>query len=106
MGILTSLRDSQTQSHVDRTGQALRLQTEASPHQAGLLLSPGLGQDPGWIGKIKEKQKFFNLDNGLRVHERGGMKDSALYNFTVLLIFLGAVEYCRVLYRLVFPKSD
>ena len=41
-----------------------------------------------------------------RVHERGGMKDSALYNFTVLLIFLGAVEYCRVLYRLVFPKSD
>ena len=47
--ILIPLRDSQTQSHVDRTGQALRLQTEASPHQAGLLLSPGLGQDPGWI---------------------------------------------------------
>merc|ERR1711973_130325 len=53
MGILTSLRDSQTQSHVDRTGQALRLQTEASPHQAGLLLSPGLGQDPGWIWQDK-----------------------------------------------------
>ena len=47
--ILIPLSDSQTQSHVDRTEQALRLQTEASPHQAGLLLSPGLGQDPGWI---------------------------------------------------------
>merc|ERR1711988_1134393 len=104
MGLL-----SETLRHkVMLTGQGKLCVSRLRPLLTRLVSSsaPASGRIPDGFGKIKERQKFFNLDNGLRVHERGGMKDSALYNFTVLLIFLGAVEYCRVLYRLVFPKSD
>ena len=41
-----------------------------------------------------------------RVHQRGGMVDSLLYNVTLLVILIGAVEYLRVLYSLVFPKTE
>ena len=34
------------------------------------------------------------------------MVDSLLYNVTLLIILIGAVEYFRVLYYLVFPKSE
>merc|ERR1711874_456665 len=67
---------------------------------------PAKGKIPEGFAKIKERQKFFNLDNGLRVHQRGGMVDSLMYNVTLLLIFIGALEYLRVLYGLVFPKTD
>lgn len=48
---------------------------------------------------------MFNLDNGLRVHQRGGMTDAILYNLTLLLILAGFCEYLHVLYRLVFPGA-
>jgi len=60
---------------------------------------------PAGFGKIKEKQRMFNLDNGLRVHQRGGMTDAILYNLTLLLILAGFCEYLHVLYRLVFPGA-
>merc|ERR1712019_251473 len=68
--------------------------------------SPAKGKIPEGFAKIKERQKFFNVDNGLRVHQRGGMVDSLLYNFTLLVILIGALEYLRVLYSLVFPKTE
>ena len=34
------------------------------------------------------------------------MVDSLLYNVTLLLILIAAVEYFRVLYRLVFNKPE
>merc|ERR1711955_151952 len=40
---------------------------------------------PGYA-QIKEKQKYFNIDNGKRVHERGGAKDDMMYNLTLLII--------------------
>merc|ERR1712243_496184 len=58
---------------------------------------------PGYA-QIKEKQKYFNIDNGKRVHERGGAKDDMMYNLT-LLIFLGLVEWVRVVYALAFPDK-
>merc|ERR1712142_1408895 len=59
---------------------------------------------PGYAA-IKEKQKYFNIDNGKRVHERGGAKDDIMYNLTLLIIIIGGVEWCRVVYKLAFPSK-
>merc|ERR1711887_432832 len=59
---------------------------------------------PGYAA-IKEKQKYFNIDNGKRVHERGGAKDDIMYNITLLVILVGLVEWCRVVYALAFPSQ-
>merc|ERR1712154_261539 len=67
---------------------------------------PVQGKIPEGFAKIKERQKFFNVDNGLRVHQRGGMVDSLLYNLTLIIILIGALEYCRVVYSLAFPTTD
>ena len=55
---------------------------------------------------MKEKQKMFNLDNGLRVHERGGMVDSVLINSTMLLMVIGGVFWVQTVYTLAFPKKE
>jgi len=57
---------------------------------------------PAGFAKIKESQKMFNLDNGLRVHQRGGMIDGMLYNLTLFVVFIGFIEYLRMLYALVY----
>merc|ERR1711982_141271 len=59
---------------------------------------------PGYA-QIKEKQKYFNIDNGKRVRERGGAKDDIMYNLTLLIILVGAVEWVRVVYALAFPTK-
>ena len=56
--------------------------------------------------QLKERQKMFNLDNGLRVHERGGMVDGLLYNFSLLLIGVGGVLWVQTVYTLAFPKKE
>jgi len=53
---------------------------------------------------IKEKQRTFNLDNGLRVHERG-KTDAFFSNFTLLVVVLGGVEWCRVVYKMAYPNG-
>merc|ERR1712117_86577 len=55
--------------------------------------------------KIKEKQKRFNVDNGLRVHQKGGFTDELLYKISLGLVLIGAVEWCRVTYTLAFPEK-
>merc|ERR1712055_1072147 len=60
---------------------------------------------PAGFAAIKQKQKTFNIDNGLRVHERGGMMDKVLYQITFLFIVVGAVEWLRVAYTLSFPPK-
>jgi len=53
---------------------------------------------------IKEKQRTFNLDNGLRVHERG--KTDALFsNLTLAVFFVGGIEWCRVVFALAYPRG-
>ena len=49
---------------------------------------------------------MFNLDNGLRVHERGGMVDGILYNSCLLLIGVGGVIWGQTVYTLAFPKKE
>ena len=82
---------------------------------------------PAGYKLIKEKQRTFNVDNGLRlvkktyenlrkcgkcsdlkklfrVHERG-KTDSILHNFTLLVIAVGTVEWCRVWWSLAYPEG-
>ena len=49
---------------------------------------------------------MFNLDNGLRVHERGGMVDGLLYNSCLVLIVVGGVLWGQTVYTLAFPKKE
>ena len=60
---------------------------------------------PGYK-QLKQRQKMFNLDNGLRVHERGGMVDGILYNTSLLLIAVGGVLWGQTVYTLAFPRKD
>jgi len=53
---------------------------------------------------IKEKQKTFNIDNGLRVHERG-KTDSFFNNITLLVFVVGSVEWCRVVFKMAYPNG-
>ena len=54
---------------------------------------------------MKTYQKAFNVDNGLRVHQRGGMKDGLLYNSCVALIFIGGAYWAKTVYSMAFPQK-
>ncbi len=54
---------------------------------------------------LKTYQKTFNVDNGLRVHQRGGMKDGMLYNACVGLIFIGGAYWAKTVYGMAFPQK-
>jgi hypothetical protein len=59
---------------------------------------------PGYF-KLKEAQKAFQVNNGLRIHERGGPKDKIRYNPTLVLAAFCGVSVLRLMYRCVFPKG-
>ena len=48
---------------------------------------------------------MFNIDNGLRVHERGGARDAVLYNFTLLCLIVGGGLWVNNVYTMAFPKK-
>ena len=54
---------------------------------------------------LKTAQKMFNVDNGQRIHQRGGMKDGIIYNMTLLLIDVGGVVWANTVYTMAFPKK-
>merc|ERR1711915_196624 len=56
--------------------------------------------------KIKDKQKRFQIDDGLRVHQKGGARDTMLYNLTALIVLIGLAEWCRVVWTLAYPKWE
>merc|ERR1712168_827375 len=57
---------------------------------------------PGFA-KIKEKQKAYAVDDGLRVHEKGGQRDRILYHLSTILVLIGLYEWCRVVWTLAYP---
>jgi len=57
-------------------------------------------------GLIYQKQKAWAVDNGLRVHERGGMGDKILYNFSTLLVIVGGVMWIQTVYKMSFPPKN
>ena len=54
---------------------------------------------------MKQKQKMFNIDNGLRVHQRGGAKDAILYNTTLGLLIIGGFAWVNNVYLMAFPQK-
>jgi len=60
---------------------------------------------PAGYAKIKAQQKAFAVDDGKRIHEKGGASNRNLYLFTKFVILVGFVEWCRVWVSLVFPMG-
>ena len=69
-----------------------------------LLRNPFGNNIPKKYALLKQKQKAFNLDNGLRVHERG-KTDAVVYNLTMAVFVLGTVEWCRVFLKMAYPNG-
>jgi len=74
--------------------------------QFSTTVSARSGNVPAGYAQLKTKQKMFNLDNGLRVHQRGGMADAALYNTCVFLIFAGGALWLKTVYTLAVPQKN
>merc|ERR1712080_550548 len=56
-------------------------------------------QIPEGYAKLKEEQKMFQLDDGKRIHERGGSSNRLIYQFTKLLVLIGTVLFCDFFWR-------
>jgi hypothetical protein len=59
---------------------------------------------PGYL-KFKETQKKFQIDNGLRIHERGGPIEKAIFNLTGILILMGGVVWVKNFITMAFPQK-
>ena len=57
------------------------------------------------LSNLKNYQKEFNVDNGMRVHQRGGMKDGIMYNTCFGLIIVGGAMWAQTVYSLAFPQK-
>ncbi|XP_010881061.1 cytochrome c oxidase subunit 7A2, mitochondrial [Esox lucius] len=55
--------------------------------------------------KVPEKQKFFQEDNGIPVHLKGGVSDAILYRATMTLTIVGAAYVVYELACAAFPKK-
>ena len=66
-------------------------------------MTPYAGKVPEGYAAFKQYQKMFNVDNGLRIHERGGAKDVVVYNVTVVLLVIGGVLWTRDVYKMIKP---
>ena len=55
---------------------------------------------------LKQKQKTFNIDNGLRVHQRGGTMDSVLYNTTLAFMIAGGFFWVKNVITMSFPQKN
>ena len=64
------------------------------------------GEVPAGFAAMKQKQKMFNLDNGLRIHERGGIMNAVLYNTTLAFIVVGGIMWVQTVYTMAFPKKN
>ena len=54
---------------------------------------------------LKNAQKTYSIDNGQRIHQRGGMKDGLMYNSCVALIFIGGAYWAKTVYSMAFPQK-
>jgi hypothetical protein len=61
--------------------------------------APRRAEVPAGYAKIKEIQKEFQIDNGLRIHERGGAANKMVYMATKGLILVGTVLFCDFIWK-------
>jgi len=64
------------------------------------------GDLPAGYTLLKQKQKTFNIDNGLRVHQRGGTMDSVLYNTTLAFMIAGGFFWVKNVITMSFPQKN
>jgi len=64
------------------------------------------GELPAGYAALKQRQKMFNLDNGLRIHERGGKVDWVMYNMTLGCIFVGGIMWVKTVYQMAYPPRN
>ncbi|XP_072546497.1 cytochrome c oxidase subunit 7A2a [Salminus brasiliensis] len=55
--------------------------------------------------KVPDKQKWFQDDNGIPVHLKGGFKDVFLYKITMALTVAGTGAVLFELYNAAMPKK-
>merc|ERR1712098_585577 len=60
---------------------------------------------PAGYLKLKETQKAWAIDDGKRVHEKGGPKDKIVFNITRALVLVGAVMWVQTVYTMSFPQK-
>merc|ERR1719154_696267 len=61
---------------------------------------------PPELKALKKKQARFTMDDGKRVHEKGGWTDKVLYQFTSLVMIVGCFEACRIIWTLCYPDWE
>ena len=47
---------------------------------------------------------MFQIDNGLRIHERGA-RDGMVFNLTQLLLVVGGVLWVKTVYQMAYPQK-
>lgn len=55
--------------------------------------------------EIKLKQEFFQRQNGVPIHLKGGLADRLLFGLTVGLIGLGLLNHVVTYYGMMYPKK-
>ncbi|XP_050515453.1 cytochrome c oxidase subunit 7A2, mitochondrial [Diabrotica virgifera virgifera] len=55
--------------------------------------------------RLKELQKKLQVDDGVPVHLKGGVKDKLLYQFTLLLTVVGLGMSAEAIYRIMTGKK-
>merc|ERR1712106_478761 len=104
----TLYRKTMFAAHLQRASLATLSRVGSSTASRSLLSTSSVvrqANQPAGFAKLKQLQKTFNLNNGKRVLQRGGTMDSIGYNFTMLVLVIGGVEWVRVVSSLAFPKK-
>jgi len=55
--------------------------------------------------KIKDKQKFYQEDNGVPIHLKGGTMDALMYKTTMVGCVCGTIYLLYSLYQAAMPKK-
>jgi hypothetical protein len=86
------------------TSRLLPLVRRFSSSAAKNMKDSSLDVHPGYL-KIKERQKHFQIDNGLRILEIDGPVDKAIYHLTGILIVVGFGTWLNNVYIMAFPQK-
>merc|ERR1711874_546223 len=59
---------------------------------------------PGY-SKIKSKYEYYQCDNGVPIHLKGGHMDRILFSSTLILNAIGMYMIAKFVYEMSFPKK-
>ena len=53
--------------------------------------------------RMKEQSKLYQINNGLLIHEKAGLRDTVLYKFILVCTWIVVLKSVHVIYILSFP---